>query len=643
MAGSDLLDVITLGRASVDLYGQQIGGRLEDMASFAKSVGGCPANVAIGAARLGLKTGFITRVGQEPFGRFILEQLAREGVDTRGVVVDPRRLTALAIVGVKNDAEFPLLFYRENCADMALCEDDIDTAYVGSATALLIAGTHMTRPEVCAATLKAVAAAKAAGRKVVFDVDYRPNLWGLGGHDSGAERFRESADVTAVLQAVTGDCDLIVGTEEEMQIAGGHRDTLDALRQLRALSRATLVVKRGPMGCTAFPDEIPDRLETGISGPGFPVEIYNVLGAGDAFIAGFLRGWLRGEPLHVCCTWANACGAFAVSRLLCSPESPTWAELQHFLEFGSPHRALRHDPALNHLHWVTTRRGDWPQLMAFAIDHRIQLEELAARCGAPHARISDFKRLAVKAAAQVARGRPGFGMLLDGTYGQQALFEAVDHGFWLGRPVEVPGSRPLRFEGGDVGSALIEWPLAHTVKCLVLYHPDDDEHLKRAQEAQLLLLYQACRRLGRELMIEVIAGKHGALDATTVAEAMSAFYRLGIKPDWWKLEPQPSTEAWMAIDTAIADHDPQCRGVVLLGLEAPESTLVQDFSTAQASRWVRGFAIGRTIFGKPAERWLRAEIGAQEAVADMAERFASLVAHWENARDDTAGARRRSR
>lgn len=643
MAGSELLDVITLGRASVDLYGQQIGGRLEDMASFAKSVGGCPANVAIGAARLGLKSGFITRVGQEPFGRFILEQLDREGVDTRGVVVDPQRLTALAIVAVKNESEFPLLFYRENCADMALCEADIDAGYVGTATALLITGTHLTRPEVRAATLKAVAAAKAAGRKVIFDIDYRPNLWGLGGHDSGAERFRESADVTAVLQAVAGDCDLIVGTEEEIQISGGHRDTLAALSQLRALSRATLVVKRGPMGCTAFPGEIPDRLAAGISGPGFPVEIYNVLGAGDAFMAGFLRGWLRGEPLDVCCTWGNACGAFAVSRLLCSPESPTWTELQHFIVVGSQHRALRHDSTLNHLHWVTTRWGDWPQLVAFAIDHRTQFEELAARCGSPLNRIAEFKRLAVTAAAQVARGRPGFGMLLDGTYGQQALFEAVDHGFWLGRPVEVPGSRPLRFEGGDVGSALIEWPLAHTVKCLVLYHPDDDEDLRRTQEAQLLHVYQACRRLGRELMIEVIAGKHGALEVTTVAEALSAFYRLGIKPDWWKLEPQPKPEAWMAIDKVIADHDPQCRGVVLLGLEAPESTLVQDFTTAQASRWVRGFAIGRTIFAQPAERWLKAEIGAPEAVADMADRFASLVAHWENAKGDTAGTRRRSR
>ena len=634
MTGAPQLDVITLGRASVDLYGQQIGGRLEDMASFAKSVGGSPTNIAIGAARLGLKTGLITRVGKEQFGSFILEQLAREGVETRGVVVDPERLTALAILGVRSDSDFPLLFYRDNCADMALCEADIDPAYVGSAAALQITGTHLTRDGVRAASLKAVAAARVAGRKVAFDIDYRPNLWGLGGHDSGAERYRESEAVTAVLQAVVADCDLIVGTEEEIHIAGGSRDTREALCRLRAISSAVLVLKRGPMGCIVFDGAIPEDLEDGIKGPGFPVEVYNVLGAGDAFMAGFLRGWLRGEPLATCCTWANACGAFAVSRLLCSPESPTWSELHHFLAKGSTHRALRHDPQLNHLHWATTRRGDWPQLLAFAIDHRAQFAQLAERTGAPLERIGAFKRLAVEAAAKVAGGRPGFGMLLDGTYGRQALYEALGHGFWIGRPVEVATSRPLVFEGGDLGSALVEWPLAHTVKCLVFYHPGDEPALQRQQEAQLLLLHQACRRLGRELMIEVIAGKHGSLDSDTVAKVLARLYALGIKPDWWKLEPQPGAAAWQAIDRVIAAQDPYCRGIVLLGLEAPEARLAADFAAAQASAQVRGFAIGRTIFAAAAERWLAGNMTDRAAVDDMAARFDSLVGHWSAARSN---------
>ena len=127
-------------------------------------------------------------------------------------------------------------------------------------------------------------------------------------------------------------------------------------------------------------------------------------------MSGFLRGWLGGESLETAATWANACGAFAVSRLLCSPESPTFEELQYFLGNGSPHRALRKDANINHIHWATTRRRDIPSLMALACDHRSQLEELAAKLGSEPARIRDFKVLAVKAAARVADGRPGYGM-----------------------------------------------------------------------------------------------------------------------------------------------------------------------------------------------------------------------------------------
>src|SRR5437868_7028606 len=120
------LDVITIGRCSVDLYGQQIGSRLEDIASFAKSVGGCPSNIAIGTARLGLKSGLITRVGDEQMGRYVKEQMAREGVALDGIATDRGRLTSLVLLSVENGKTFPLIFYRDNCADSALCENDID-------------------------------------------------------------------------------------------------------------------------------------------------------------------------------------------------------------------------------------------------------------------------------------------------------------------------------------------------------------------------------------------------------------------------------------------------------------------------------------------------------------------------------------
>ncbi len=628
-------DVVTIGRSSVDLYGQQIGGRLEDMASFAKSVGGSPTNTAIGASRLGLKAGLITRVGDEHFGRFIREQLMREGVDTRGVKTDPERLTALAILGVQDDKRFPLIFYRRDCADMGLVEDDIDEGYIASAKAVCLSGTHFSTATTDAMNRKAIRAAKAAGRRIVFDVDYRPSLWGLAGLGAGEERYIRSDTVTAHLQTIAPDCDLIVGTEEELHILGGSQDTLEALRRIRALTRATLVCKRGPMGCVVFPDAIPGSLEHGIKGPGFPVEVYNVLGAGDAFMGGFLRGWLRDEPLERACAYANACGAFAVSRLLCSPEYPTWEELQHFLRHGAATPRLRLDPALGHIHWATTRRPAPSTLKALAIDHRWQLEAMADRLGAPRERISGFKRLAVRAVAQVAASTASaFGLLLDGTYGREALFEAAEHGVWIGRPVEAPGSRPLAFETPDLGSHLAEWPLAHTVKCLCFYHPEDALELKERQEAALVTVQDACRTTGRELLIEIIASKHGVVTDTTTADVLERLYAAGLKPDWWKLEPQKSAAGWRAIEDTIRAGDPYCRGVVLLGLEAPEEELVAAFALAAQSPAVKGFAIGRTIFAQAAEKWLAGSMPDEEAVAEMAARFGRLCQAWDWAAAD---------
>jgi 5-dehydro-2-deoxygluconokinase len=627
------LDLITIGRCSLDLYGQQIGGRLEDMGSFSKAVGGCPANIAVGTARLGLKSALLTRVGDEQVGRFILEQLAREGVETAGVVTDKERLTALVILGVRDSHTFPLIFYRDNCADMALCEDDVQEAFIASAAAVVVTGTHFAKAGTAAAQHKAIRFAKAHGRRVIFDVDYRPNLWGLAGHDAGESRYIRSDAVTALLAPVLPQCDLIVGTEEELHVAGGSEDTLETIRNIRAKTAATIVCKRGPMGCVVFPGAIPDSLDEGVRGPGFPVEVYNVLGAGDSFMSGFLRGWLRDEPLETCCAYANACGAFAVSRLLCSPEIPTFPELQFFLSHGSPHRALRHDQAINHVHWATTRPVSPPGIMALAIDHRVQLEAVAREVGAPFERISDFKVLAVQAAARVAAGRPGFGMFIDGRYGREALFRAADHKLWIARPVELTGSRPLDFEyGGSLGTHLIEWPTTQVIKCLCFYRPDDPEELRLRQERELARVYDACRTLSRDLLIEIIAGKHGPLQDDTIPRVIQRIYDIGIKPDWWKLEPQKSSTAWEAISETVAGNDSYCRGVMVLGLEAPFADLVESFRACGGVPVVKGFAVGRTIHIDPARAWLSGKISDAEAVDQMAERFASLVAAWTDAR-----------
>jgi len=627
------LDLITLGRAGIDLYGEQIGGRLEDMASFAKYIGGSPTNTAIGASRLGLSAGLLTRVGGDHFGRFIQEELAREGVETAGVRTDPDRLTALAILGIRDPDTFPLIFYRENCADMALVEGDIDPAFVARAGALLVNGTHLSQPGVFAASMKAATLMKAQGGRVVFDIDYRPVLWGLAQKANGEDRFVASAAVTAELQKVLPLCDLIVGTEEEVHILGGTTDTVAALRAIRASSDALLVCKRGPKGCVAFPGDVPDDLDQGIAGPGFPIEVFNVLGAGDAFMAGFLRGWLRNMPVEKCCEIANACGAIVVSRHGCAPAMASWEELQVFLRGTWPHR-LRESAALEQLHWSTNRHGAHDEMTVLAIDHRSQFDDLIADLGTGDAeQVSHFKNLALQAVDRVAQGKPGFGMLLDGRFGARALEAAADRPYWIGRPIELPGSRPIQFEGSpDVAATLREWPINHVVKCLVFYHPDDDAEMIARQDRQILRLFDACRATRHEFLLEIIASKHGAVDSQTIARTIDHIYGLGVYPDWWKLEPAEDAATWHAIERAILRHDPLCRGIVLLGLSAPQDELLAGIAAAARFDLVKGFAVGRTIFHDVAAQWLSGEIGDAGAVDALAENLRVLADAWRAAR-----------
>ena len=625
------LDVITIGRSSVDLYGAQVGGRLEDMGSFQKYVGGSPTNMATGTARLGLKSALITRVGDEHMGRFLREELAREGVDVRGVKTDPERLTALVLLGIRDDKQFPLIFYRENCADMALCEDDIDEGFIAEARAVVATGTHLSHSRTEAAVLKALHLARKHGAQTALDIDYRPNLWGLAGHGDGESRFIESAAVTKRLQSTLHLFDLIVGTEEEFHIAGGTTDTIAALRAVRAITPATLVCKRGPMGAAAFTGAIPDALDEGQAGPGFPIEVFNVLGAGDGFMSGLIKGWLDGESWPVTLTYANACGAFAVSRHGCTPAYPSWEELQFFLKRGVTVPALRKDATLEQMHWSTNRNGDWSTMRVFAFDHRMQLEAMA---GATPDKIGAFKLLCLRAALQVADGQGGHGILCDSRLGRQALYAAAGTGLWIARPVEWPGSRPLTLEpeiGPDYGG-LSEWPLDHVVKVLCFYHPDDTAEMKAEQEATVTRLFHAARRNRLELLLEIIPSKAGPVTDTTSAEVIQRFYDIGIYPDWWKLEPFATDAAWTNACAAITRNDPYTRGVVVLGLDAEESALAASLALAARHDLVKGFAVGRTIFADAARAWLGGQITDAEAVEMMAERYQRLCTIWDRAR-----------
>lgn len=627
------LDVICVGRAAVDLYADQIGARLEDVQSFAKYLGGSPCNTAVGAARLGLAPAMLTRVGDEHNGRFVRETLQAEGVDVRHVKTDPTRLTGLVFLGLRDRETFPLIFYRDHCADMGLEAADVDPAFIASARGLLISGTHLSRPNTHAACLAAMRAAREAGTKVILDIDYRPVLWGLTGLGLGEQRFVASDHVSAHLQAVLPLCDLVVGTEEEIHIAGGSTDTVQALRAIRALTGATLTLKRGERGCVVFADAIPATVDQGLQGAGFPIEVFNVLGAGDAFMAGFLRGWLRGEPLATCCTWGNACGALVVSRHGCAPAMPSWTELQHFLHQGSPTRRLREDAELEHLHRVTNRAVQWRELVVLAFDHRSQFETLALRHGRGAADITRFKLLIAEGARRAAGARAGAGVILDGRFGEDVLPTVTGKGWWVARPVELPGSRPLRFEASrNLCLEMRSWPAEHVAKCLVSYHPGDPPELRDEQLRWLQDLQEASVGTGHEFLVEVIPPAGQPVDAHTMPDALRQIYAAGVRPDWWKLPPCEQGSQWESIAEVIAAADPHCRGVLILGLEASEENLERAFRVAAPHAVCRGFAVGRSIFADAAHLWFQGTLDDAGVVDDIAGRYGSLIQRWDLAR-----------
>ena len=624
------LDAVMIGRAGVDLYGEQIGGRLEDMGSFAKYIGGSPTNTSIGASRLGLRTALITRVGNDAMGQFIREELQREGVATAHVRTDPDRLTALVLLGIRDTESFPLIFYRENCADMAICEDDISEDLIASARAVVTSGTHFSTATTKAANMRALELAAKHGAKRVIDLDYRPVLWGLADKGDGETRFVSNDSVTAHLQEVLSPMDLIVGTEEEFHIAGGSTDTVQSLRAIREISAGTFVVKLGAQGCAVFDGAIPDTIEAGLIVEGFPIEVFNVLGAGDAFMGGLLRGYLRGEDWVTACRYANACGAFAVSRHACAPSYPSESEMQTFIRDGSPHFRLREDRALNQLHWGSTRQGDWSDVLAFAFDHRSQLEAL---CDDP-ARIGRFKVLCAEVAAQAVDRHPKqqIGVLCDHRLGQDALFAMAELPLWIASPIELPSSRPLRFEGGpSLATTLKDWPKQSVVKCLCFTHPDDEPDLWDEQSARLRELFAVTRDLGLELLLEFIPPADMDRTATTIARSMAMTYELGIFPDWWKL-PAPTSDhwdaEWVAWSRVIDENDPHCRGVLLLGLAAPQNEVKASLKRASEQPLCKGFAVGRTIFGAAAEGWFSGAITDDEAKDMMATSFDDLIAAW---------------
>jgi len=317
-AATKRLDLVSMGRCGVDLYSNDIGRPLREAKSFNSYVGGCPTNVAVGTRRLGLRTALLTRVGVEPLGDFIMHFLRGEGVELDAVVRDPAHLSGLVVLGIEPPDKFPLTFYRADCADMQLTLDDVAAAPLDDTHLLFVSGTGFSREPSASASMAAVERAQAAGAEVMLDLDYRPTLWD------------DPRAFGPTLRRQVAVADLVVGTEEEIMAAAGEHDVEAATTRLLGLGRQlrALVVKRGQRGSTVFADG------RRIDAPPFAVQVLNVLGAGDAYVSGFLYGLRHGWDWYKCARFGNATGAIVVTRHACANDMPSETEALAFVAQG---------------------------------------------------------------------------------------------------------------------------------------------------------------------------------------------------------------------------------------------------------------------------------------------------------------------
>lgn len=328
-----IYDVVTYGRSSIDLYSQEVGAPFEKIPGFHAFVGGSPLNIAVGCSRLGLKASLLTGVGRDKVGDFILNFLQEEGVITDNIPVIESARSSAVILGIEPPDRFPLVYYRDNCADSQITIDHVLKAGIEKSRLLEVSGTALNIEPTRSSAFLAAEIAQRNGVPVMLDLDFRADQW----HDIRAFGITSRAFMRNV--------NLVLGTEEEIlaayltdesQLNISHQqisapeikgDIDEAIKGILKLGVEALIVKTGSRGATVY---LADGTIQEV--PGFPVEVVNILGAGDAFAAGFIYGYLKGWDLYKSCRMGNACGAHVVTQLGCANFTPYENNILEFIE-----------------------------------------------------------------------------------------------------------------------------------------------------------------------------------------------------------------------------------------------------------------------------------------------------------------------
>jgi 5-dehydro-2-deoxygluconokinase len=608
-------DLVCIGRVAIDLYGEELGTSLAEARRFQRYLGGTSGNLAVSAARLGLRVAFGGAVGDDPGGAFLRARLLAEGVDVSALDSRADRRTALAFLGMDQPEAVSLDFYRDRAADAEIALTPALARVVGAARAVAFCGSHFADPAIAARLRPVLDLARGKGAICVLDLDLRRQIWAdlPGGLAASAGR----------VAAAARDCHIVVGNAEEWALVAGLPDPAADPEALRAAAGGqTAVLKLGADGAAGVGPGAP---WTRVAG--HPVPVLNPVGAGDAFLGGFLAAQLGARAaLPEALAQGNLCGALVVTRHGCSSAMPFARELAVARQSGP----LAAEVA--RVHASAARPARPAPIMALACDHRVPFADLAAAHGRDAAAIRRFKALVVDAALQGA-DRHGLrpAVLMDDRFGAAELLRLAQAGAWVGRPVEVTKSRPLAFEAGeDIAAQLRRWHPMQVAKCLVWMHPDDPPALTAPQTARLLALQAAAQGAGIEWMLEAVPPVALGHDDATLTRLVRDLYAAGLRPDYWKLPVLETAQGWASLGALIRDRDPDCRGVVVLGLDRPLADLLPGLALAAQAPVCSGFAIGRSIFGAAAQDWFAGRLTDAEATARMGALYAKAVATFRN-------------
>ncbi len=313
-------DFVAIGRLCIDLNANEINRPMEMTSTFTKYVGGSPANIAIGMARLGMKTGFVGKVANDQMGRFITNYLERNGISTSGVTTDRTgAVTGLAFTEIKSPSDCSILMYRDNVADLKLQPEEVPEELIAGAKMLLVSGTALAASPSREAVFLAIDYARKHGVAIAFDIDYRPYTWS------------SDAETAVYYNLVAEKCDIIVGTREEfdmMERFERNPERLDEITAAKWFNYAAkiVIIKHGKEGSIAYTKD--GASHRAVS---YPAKVVKTFGAGDSYAAGFLYGLMQGWEIARCMSFGSAAACIVISSHSCSDAMPTAEQVHDYI------------------------------------------------------------------------------------------------------------------------------------------------------------------------------------------------------------------------------------------------------------------------------------------------------------------------